>query len=257
MVEIENSPDNDKIIDFYRKRAKYHGDENAVLDGSENQQVRFTNIILGHLTKSAMIENLNPKPNEVILDYGCGVGRITFPVAAKAKEIYGVDISPDLLNIANTLKEKRKTNNIHFEQLDPNNPQLADVMFDKIFALGVMLHLGNEQMDKNIPGIYSHLKNDGKLFLLEYTRAETEFAKHEVIIRSVDDFKKDFAKYGFECVSVKPVIRMPSYAISTWKKIGKDWKFMLPFLYQLEKLTINRKPEHILYHWQVFEFKKK
>ena len=256
MSQEQINPDTDKIIEFYKKRASYHGDQNAVLDGTPTQSVRFTNIMLDYLTRNALLENLKAKASDIVLDYGCGVGRVSFHVAKQAKEVYGVDISPDLLNIANTTKKNKGINNIHFQQLDPNNPVFPDKVFNKIFALGVMLHLGEEGLAKNLPQLHKQLANDGTLCLLEYTRDKTEIGKHEVIIRSVDDFKKDFAKYGFECYEVKPVIRMPSYALSIWKKINKDWKWILPILWQVEKQTTLRKPEHIEYHWHILKFRK-
>ena len=107
-----------------------------------------------------------------------------------------------------------------------------------------MFHIGNDTLKEILPAMSEHLKDDGELVLLEYTRKETEYAPN-VIIRTADGFEKDFAESGFERVFIKPVIRMPSYSISLWKKLKKDWRFLLPFLYQVERMTIHRKPEHL------------
>ena len=34
------------------------------------------------------------------LDYGCGVGRLTLPLAERCEHVYGVDVSPSMLREA-------------------------------------------------------------------------------------------------------------------------------------------------------------
>ncbi len=249
--------DQNKIIENYSKRAAYHNDFNAVLYNSLNQNDRFNGIILDYLTRRALIDALKPVKSDFILDFGCGVGRITFPLSKKVKEIHGVDISPDLLRIAELQKVRFKNKNVEFHLLDTVNPVFPEVMFDKIFTASVILHLGSEQIKSNLKLFNNHLKNDGKLILLEYAKEKTIKNNSESILRSIDDLKIDFSNNGFEFLKVKPVIRMPSYSIGIWKRINKDWKFLLPLLYLLERMTLKRKPEFVTYYWYIIELKKR
>ena len=45
---------------------------------------------------------------ESALDFGCGVGRLTFPMCTYASEVCGVDISPGMLQKAEERKELLK-----------------------------------------------------------------------------------------------------------------------------------------------------
>ena len=46
-----------------------------------------------------------------VLEFGCGTGRVTYPLAREAKKIIGVDISKDMISRA---KEKQSSGNIDF-----------------------------------------------------------------------------------------------------------------------------------------------
>ena len=75
----------EKVLELYKSRAEFHGDENAVLDGSLTNENKHTNIIIDYLTRRALIEYLKPKIDDVIIDFGCGVGRLTFILSSKVK----------------------------------------------------------------------------------------------------------------------------------------------------------------------------
>lgn len=54
------------------------------------------------------------RPSGPGLDFGCGVGRVTIPLAATLESAVGVDISPGMLSIANDTKERLGLKNLSF-----------------------------------------------------------------------------------------------------------------------------------------------
>ena len=55
-----------------------------------------------------MLDWLEPKEGEKILDIACGGGALSLKIAEKSCEVYGVDISEDTINSAKRLAEREK-----------------------------------------------------------------------------------------------------------------------------------------------------
>jgi SAM-dependent methyltransferase len=104
-----------------------------------------------------------------ILDFGCGVGNVDpyirkyFPEA----EIYGVDISPESINIA---KEKQKEFNISYSVFDPDLKSKFpfEKLFDMIFISGVIHHIPPSEHKKTLSFIESLMNQNGILFIFEH-----------------------------------------------------------------------------------------
>jgi len=257
-MDSEKQPVIENVLAQYKKKAEYHGDENAVLDGSSTPAVVHTNIMLSYLTRRFMMDYLRPQKKEVILDYGCGVGRMTFVVAPYVSKIYGVDITPQLIDIAKRKLADKSLSNVELQLLDPHSFRLPDIRFDKIFLIGTIMHISDEMLDKILPQFYNQLNNGGKIILFEHLKkTETMYIENATIFRSINHLKEIFEKNGFKTEFVKPVLRMPSYSFHLWKKVNAFFTFLLPLFYQLEKLTVNRKPQFVDYHYYITIFSKK
>jgi 2-polyprenyl-3-methyl-5-hydroxy-6-metoxy-1,4-benzoquinol methylase len=75
-----------------------------------------------------------------VLDYGCATGSIVFGLAGKVKAIYGLDISPKMIEIAKSKITANKTHNATFLCGDIFNGELKEESFDVITAFSI-LHL--------------------------------------------------------------------------------------------------------------------
>ena len=76
----------------------------------------------------SLIALLDPKPDERILDLGCGAGQLTFRIGKKAGEVIGIDKSAEMIEDA-----KINFPTIHFETADASNSNFED-KFDAIFS---------------------------------------------------------------------------------------------------------------------------
>ena len=80
------------------------------------------------------LENSN-----VVLDYGCGTGTTSCEIANHVKEIYAIDISPKMIEIAKAKAVDKKIKNVTFSQTDIFDEQHKKGSFDRILAFN-MLH---------------------------------------------------------------------------------------------------------------------
>jgi ubiquinone/menaquinone biosynthesis C-methylase UbiE len=82
----------------------------------------------------AIINALEVKSNDVVLDIASGTGEPAFTIAAIAKNgrVYATDLSNEMLGIARTYADERNINNIEFKVADVSSLPFKDNFFDKI-----------------------------------------------------------------------------------------------------------------------------
>ncbi len=108
---------------------------------------------------SGVLELLEPKVNEHILDVGCGTGHLTAKIAASGAQVTGIDRSPEMI------REARKAYPaIRFEVLDAREIDLPE-KFDAVFS-NATLHWISEP-ERAIAGISAVLRQGGR-FVTEF-----------------------------------------------------------------------------------------
>ena len=110
------------------------------------------------------LELLNLKGNEIVLDIGCGDGRITALLATKLPQgsVTGIDISDSMLAAARDLCTKTKLKNLQFLSHDAMSLPFTNE-FDYVVSFSC-LHWVFEK-ETVIKGIAKALKPGGKMFL--------------------------------------------------------------------------------------------
>ena len=112
------------------------------------------------LEDNLLKERLISFKDRVVLDIGCGIGRLTELFSADFKEVYGVDISEEMIVQA---KERLAIlKNVHFYSTDGLNFPFENNFFDFIFSFVVFHHMPNKEVvEQNFREVYRTLKNDG------------------------------------------------------------------------------------------------
>ena len=114
---------------------------------------------------SELVDKLSIKPEDTVLDFGCGPGYYLPELAKRAKAVIAVDISPEMLAKAQAKIAKTKSKNVQFLQTDGKNVQLPDGSVDKIMLVTVYHEIGeNEAALREFQRV---LKADGKLAIVE------------------------------------------------------------------------------------------
>ncbi|MCP3904853.1 MAG: GNAT family N-acetyltransferase [Planctomycetes bacterium] len=80
------------------------------------------------------------RKTDSILDVGCATGEITLDLAPHAEEILGIDHSSNMVTVANARARERNVGNARFEQMEPDDPRLAEGAFNVVTAYSV-IHL--------------------------------------------------------------------------------------------------------------------
>ena len=99
--------------------------------GGERDAVLVTNLLHQHAIPLQRIAR--------VLEFGCGVGRVTFPLARRFPEVIGCDVSAAHLEVAGTEAAARGSGNISWHQSTVDKP-LPDLDYDLLFSRIVLQH---------------------------------------------------------------------------------------------------------------------
>jgi trans-aconitate methyltransferase len=111
-----------------------------------------------------LLDKLNLKGNENLLDIGCGDGKITAEIAYRLQmgSVIGIDSSAEMINFAVNNFPKEKFPNLDFILLDARNLTSVEE-FDFIFSNAVLHWIKDHR--SLLKSIYIALKDKGRILL--------------------------------------------------------------------------------------------
>jgi ubiquinone/menaquinone biosynthesis C-methylase UbiE len=77
----------------------------------------------------------------IVLDFGCGGGGLTFQLAKRFQEAWGIDLEPDKLAFAEHEADRLGYRNVHFRCYDGKCLPFDDSSFDCVYCVDVIEHL--------------------------------------------------------------------------------------------------------------------
>jgi 2-polyprenyl-3-methyl-5-hydroxy-6-metoxy-1,4-benzoquinol methylase len=97
---------------------------------------------------------------ERALDFGCGVGRISIPLAERCGSVVGVDVADRMLAEARALCERLRVPNVRFVTADDALSQV-DGTFDLVHSFIVLQHIAPRRGLRLIQQLTSRLSDNG------------------------------------------------------------------------------------------------
>jgi 2-polyprenyl-3-methyl-5-hydroxy-6-metoxy-1,4-benzoquinol methylase len=149
----------DKSEKFWAKAA-------STYDQEENKDEQTHNKII-EKTKKYL------KMSDVVLDFGCGTGRISNEIAGNVKVVHAIDISSRMIEIAKAKAVGRNIVNIDYAQATIFDERYQRGSFDVLFAFYI-LHL-LEEPQKALQRMYELLKPGGLIISATPCMGEKKF----------------------------------------------------------------------------------
>jgi len=153
--------------------------------------------------------------NTEILDFGCGTGLVSLNFCDKVKQIVGVDLSCEMVNIYN---EKAKKIECKAKAICEDVKNINSE-FDIIVSSMVFHHIENIEEMLNV--LSSKLKPNGKLFIADLFEEDGTFHEHGNDGVFHYGFKKDsFFNKNFEIEDFKKIYTInknKNYDVFLWR----------------------------------------
>ena len=107
---------------------------------------------------------------KVVLDAGCGCGRLTRALGQYAAQVYGIDIASSIESINEYC---RTAQNVHIIQADIVDPPFKDASFDFLFCKLAVCYV--RQPEQAFNSLSTLVKPDGRLFVSTPDKADLAF----------------------------------------------------------------------------------
>jgi ubiquinone/menaquinone biosynthesis C-methylase UbiE len=117
------------------------------------------------------------------LDFGCGVGRMTFAMRSYAREVVGVDVAPRMLEVARDQATARNVTNVEFRSTLPAEP------VDWVASMIVLQHIPPARGHAILEQLVGLLRPGGWLSVqLTFFRDERHLGE---VTRDIADYRYD------------------------------------------------------------------
>ena len=165
----------------------------------------YKNLYIDTLQKMVLEDVLEPKGDEVVLDFGCGSGRISYWIAPRVKEVIGLEVTPQMIELA---EKNRSAGNVRFFVYDGVHFPALPEMVDLIISVGVIQILDKLAMTRTLTALGQYLKSGGRFYLIEQTSDSPKVERP-----AVSDYLRAFEESKLEVVNHFPIRKGRSWLL--------------------------------------------
>ena len=157
---------------------------------------KLANLVQGRTYYKSLVDQLNLKGNESILEFGCGFGFLAERLAKelnKTGNLTLIDLSEYLVEYTGKkIKKYQDKTNIELLSGDIRDLVLKENFYDFVVSTWVLHHLEPKTLEESISKLVSSLKSKGKFFIIEFGDSHADHSD----IREAD-LVTLFEKFGF------------------------------------------------------------
>jgi demethylmenaquinone methyltransferase / 2-methoxy-6-polyprenyl-1,4-benzoquinol methylase len=158
------------------------------------------------------------KKYERVLDLGCGPGTISNDLLEISDEVWGIDLSEDMIRIAtDRFRNTEYEHRIHFVAGDAEKLDFPDKYFDAVISLGVLRYL--DSLEKGLKEINRVLKPGGVLIGTFYHRYSLYCLSMLFLYRPLLPLISIFKKRSFRGMIMKYKAEPSPFSYRKFRKI--------------------------------------
>ena len=157
----------------------------------------FKNHYIDLLQKMALEGVLELRGDETVLDFGCGSGRISYWIAPKVRQVLGLEVTAEMIELA---ERERSARNVEFIVYDGIHFPVFSYSFDLILSVGVLQIMKEEDLLKTLSSLSQYLKEDGRFYLIEQASDDPEVKRPRV-----KDYLQAFQESKLRCLDYYPI----------------------------------------------------
>jgi ubiquinone/menaquinone biosynthesis C-methylase UbiE len=185
------------------------------VSGTEDEAIVETS---GAGTSGFLLNNVGIKSTDVVLEIGCGIGRVGKHLAGRCHRWIGADVSPNMLAFA--AERLRDFPNVEFVELSGNDLRpIDDNSIDVVYCTVVFMHLEGWDRYGYVVEALRVLRPGGKLYvdnvnlcsdsgwaIFETHRqfAPAQRPDHITVCSTPQELQEYLKRAGFESIETKP-----------------------------------------------------
>ena len=118
-------------------------------------------------------------PTLRVLDVGCGPGDLSIRISQQCHEVWGVDVTPEMIQIAEK-KVALEPANVNFEQADACDLPFENHCFDTVMSVNALQTMIQPEMA--LKEMNRVLKPGGELLLITYCYGDSTLSDNESLV---------------------------------------------------------------------------
>ncbi|MBV4418967.1 methyltransferase domain-containing protein [Clostridium tyrobutyricum] len=138
--------------------------------GKNASNYRYSTVHNDPVDLDRMIELLNPKSEDKVLDVATGAGHTAIKLAGYTKKVVAIDITAEMLSEARKQSKEKDIDNIEFCVEDVHNMKFPDNKFDIVTSRLAAHHFSH--IKKALEEMCRVLKPGGELYILDCSVAD-------------------------------------------------------------------------------------
>ncbi|EFL51543.1 Methyltransferase type 11 [Solidesulfovibrio fructosivorans JJ]] len=118
-------------------------------------------------------------PNSRLLDVGCGPGTLSIRLSRRCREVWGVDVTPEMIRVAEE-KLACEPANVCFQEADACDLPFENHTFDTVISVNALQTM--DRPETAISEMHRVLRPGGELLLITYCYGEATLAEHNALL---------------------------------------------------------------------------
>jgi len=133
---------------------------------------------------SAVLAAATVRPDDAVLDLGCGTGQISLPLAAQGAAVLGVDVSPAMADRLQAEARRQGLRKVTAVAVPIEKLALEPARFDLIVSSYALHHLRDPDKARLVRACYDWLRPGGRLVIADMMLGRGSSARDREIIRA-------------------------------------------------------------------------
>jgi SAM-dependent methyltransferase len=178
---------------------------------------------------------------KTVLDFGCGSGENLIPLRKRGAQVIGLDISPDLLELARgRLNQYGLEATLHARSA--YQTKLPDESIDVVFSIAILHHL-------ELPLVCEEIRRILRPRGLFISQEPIRFSQTMVYLRRLFPARTDVSDYEH------PMTRDEISVVTRGFEVVAERNFRLPLVPLLNRFKLKTKPMWVLDRWLLRNFR--
>ena len=174
-----------------------------------NDRRGWKSAYLDRLHKAALARHLDFQPRDHVLDFGCGIGRITRWVASRVATVHGIDGYRTMLIRGRAELARDGVRNVVLCPYDGTRLPLRSAAFDKTTCVWVLQHILEAEELAAVLAELARVSRDGaKLAFIERVSDQSEepwMPAGTIVRRRVEVYAAAFERAGLRLERAEPI----------------------------------------------------